>query len=103
MTTNRAHVILGASCLAFALVLAAPVRAGDAVQEAKDTVQMFKKADPSISKFFSGSAGYAVFPSVAKGAIGIGGANGSGVLFEKGNPVGKTSLTQVTVGLQLGG
>lgn len=87
------------------LLLATPARvvADDPVKEARETIEVFQKADPSISKFFSGSAGYAVFPTVGKGAIGVGGAGGSGVLFEKGNPIGKTSLAQVTVGLQLGG
>ena len=71
------------------------------VKEARDTVAVFKKADPGLSRFFEKSVGYAVFPTVGKGAVGIGGATGSGV-FEKGKAVGKTSLTQVTVGAQLG-
>jgi lipid-binding SYLF domain-containing protein len=100
---NYFRVVSVGSCLTFALILAEPVRAGDPVQEAKETIQVFRKADPGISKFFNGAAGYAVFSTVGKGAIGIGGAGGSGVLFEKGNPVGKTSLTQVTIGFQLGG
>jgi lipid-binding SYLF domain-containing protein len=100
---NYSRVVSVGSCFAVALSLAEPVRADDPVQESKETIQVFKKADPGISKFFSGSVGYAVFPTVGKGAIGIGGASGSGVLFEKGNPVGKTSLTQLTIGLQLGG
>ena len=72
------------------------------VKEARDTVAVFKKADPGLSRFFEKSVGYAVFPTVGKGAVGIGGATGSGVVFEKGKAIGKTSLTQVTVGAQLG-
>ena len=91
-----------------ALSLPAPVLAADdpaaVVKKAEEAVALFKKTDPSIEKFFGRSAGWAVFPSVAKGAIGIGGAGGSGVLFEKGGKaVGKTSLAQVTIGLALGG
>ncbi len=41
--------------------------------------------------------------TVGKGAAGIGGAYGRGVLFEHGRPTGQTSLTQVTIGAQLGG
>ena len=75
-----------------------------AVKKAEAAVALFKKTDPSIDKFFEKSAGWAVFPSVAKGAIGIGGAGGSGVLFERGGKaVGTTSLAQVTIGLALGG
>ena len=74
-----------------------------AIQKAGAAVDMFKKVDPSLDKFFKNAKGWAVFPTVGKGAIGIGGAGGSGILFEKGKAVGKTSLTQVTVGLSLGG
>jgi lipid-binding SYLF domain-containing protein len=73
------------------------------VKEAQDTVAVFKKVDPDLSRFFKSSVGYAVFPTVEKGAAGIGGATGSGIVFEKSKAVGKTSLTQVTVGAQLGG
>jgi len=77
--------------------------ADDAVKEAQDTVDMFKKTDISLDNFFSRAAGYAVFPTVGKGGLVAGGAYGSGVLFDHGQAVGKTSLTQVTVGFQLGG
>ncbi len=88
---------------ALALVPAGTARAGDPVAEAKNTIAVFKKADPGIAKFLNGSAGYAVFPTIGKGAIGIGGAGGSGVLFEGGKAIGKTSMAQVTIGFQLGG
>ena len=102
-TCNRTQSVSMGSCVALALILAEPARADDPAQQARQTIEAFKKADPGISKFFDGSAGYAVFSTVGKGAVGVGGAHGSGILFEKGNPVGKVTLTQVTVGLQLGG
>lgn len=77
--------------------------ADESVKEANDTVEMFKKTDPSLDPFFARAAGYAVFPSVGKGGLALGGAYGSGVLFDHGRAVGKTSLTQVTIGFQLGG
>ena len=89
--------------LAPLFLLANPARAADPVKEAQDTIAVFKKTDPGISRFFDEAAGYAVFPTIGKGAIGIGGAGGSGILFVRGKPVGKTSMAQVTVGLQLGG
>lgn len=61
-----------------------------------------KKADPEIQKFFDNSVGYAVFPNVGKAGIGIGGARGSGLVIVNDKVVGKTMLTQLTVGLQLG-
>jgi lipid-binding SYLF domain-containing protein len=44
-----------------------------------------------------------VFPSVKKGAAGIGAARGKGVLFEGGEAVGRSTLSQGTIGAQLGG
>ncbi len=63
----------------------------------------FKAEDPSLDRFFSDSVGYAVFPSVGKGGIGIGGAYGKGELFEGGEMIGYCDLTQGTIGFQLGG
>jgi lipid-binding SYLF domain-containing protein len=62
-----------------------------------------KKSDPGIEEFFENSAGYAVFPTVGKGAIGVGGAHGKGLVIVNDQVVGKTSLSQITVGLSLGG
>jgi lipid-binding SYLF domain-containing protein len=75
-----------------------------AVHEADETLANLKRADTALPGFLERSAGYAVFPTVAKGAVGVGGAHGSGVLFNHaGKPLGKATLNQVTVGLQLGG
>ncbi len=64
---------------------------------------MAKKADPGLQKFFDTAAGYAVFPSVGKGAVGVGGAYGRGEVFEGGKPVAYATLTQASIGLALGG
>lgn len=66
-------------------------------------VQAAKQADPGLQKFFDTAAGYAVFPSVGKGGVGVGGAYGRGELFEGGKRVGYCTLTQASIGLQLGG
>lgn len=75
----------------------------NAVKNCNITIGEFKKKDKKLDNFFKQAYGYAVFPSVGKGAIGIGGAHGNGVVYEKGKPIGDTSLTQVTIGFQLGG
>jgi lipid-binding SYLF domain-containing protein len=62
-----------------------------------------QKADPGMQKFFDGAAGYAVFPNVGKGGIGVGGAYGKGLVIVGDKAVGRSSLSQVSVGLQLGG
>jgi lipid-binding SYLF domain-containing protein len=66
-------------------------------------IATFKKTDPSLDKFFETSAGYAVFPTITKGAIGVGAAHGGGEVIVHGAVIGTTSMTQVTVGAQLGG
>lgn len=62
-----------------------------------------KKADPGIETFFENAAGYAVFPSVGKGGIVIGGAYGKGLVIVNDLVDGYTSMSQATIGLQLGG
>ncbi len=70
--------------------------------EYSDTISIFKNAGES-GNFFSTAYGYAVFPTIGKGGIVVGGAHGSGRVYEKGKVIGDSSMTQVSVGLQLGG
>jgi lipid-binding SYLF domain-containing protein len=68
-----------------------------------ETIDRFKQRDPGLKRFFDDAYGYAVFPTVGKGAIGIGGAYGKGQVFERGSLVGTSKLAQLTIGFQLGG
>jgi lipid-binding SYLF domain-containing protein len=70
--------------------------------EYSDTLSLFKNAGES-GKLLAGAYGYAVFPTIGKGGVGVGGAYGTGRVYEKGKYVGDTSMTQVTIGFQLGG
>ncbi|MFV2089722.1 MAG: YSC84-related protein [Pseudomonadales bacterium] len=67
-----------------------------------DTLQVFQQAGAS-GQLFDNSHGYALFPSIGKGGIGIGAARGKGKVYVAGQHVGNTTMTQVTIGLQLGG
>ena len=67
-----------------------------------DATKVFLNAGES-GEFFSKSYGYALFPSIGKGGVGIGGAFGKGRVYVKGKVVGDTSMSQLTAGLQLGG
>jgi len=73
------------------------------VRRAEDTIERFRQEDSGLDHFFSSSVAYAVFPTVAKGAVGIGGAHGQGVLYEAGTMTGYCDLTQGSIGFQLGG
>jgi lipid-binding SYLF domain-containing protein len=67
------------------------------------TLATARNQDPSIRDFMNTGYGYAVFPDVGKGGLGVGGAYGRGEVFEQGRMIGYTDLTQATVGLQAGG
>jgi len=67
-----------------------------------DAIKTFRHAGESAS-FFGNCYGYAVFPTIGKGGIGIGGARGTGHVYAQGALAGTTTMTQVTVGFQLGG
>jgi hypothetical protein len=67
-----------------------------------DTIEAFRNAGES-GAFFNKSYAYAVFPTVGKGGIGIGGAYGEGRVYTGGQHVGNSTMAQVTVGFQLGG
>ena len=73
------------------------------IQDCDSAKAEFIQTDPSLSKFFESAAGYVIFPNVGKGAVGIGGASGNGIAYEKGRMVGKAKMSQVSVGFQLGG
>jgi lipid-binding SYLF domain-containing protein len=72
-------------------------------EDAEASLEQAKKSDSTLAKLLSDAAGYAVFPTVGKGAIGVGGAYGKGVLYERGSFVGYCDLSQASIGFQLGG
>jgi lipid-binding SYLF domain-containing protein len=87
-------------CLVMLILIVPFARAW--ADEYSDTIKVFRDAGES-GTFFGKSYGYAVFPTIGKGAIGIGGAYGKGRVYEKGNYIGDTSMTQLSIGFQLGG
>ena len=85
-----------------AVVAVSAIAAPAYADEYSDTITLFKNAGES-GRFFNHAYGYAVFPTVGKGGVGIGGAFGKGRVYAKGKAVGETSLTQLSIGFQLGG
>lgn len=71
--------------------------------DAENAKAEFIKSDGLMQSLFDKSAGYVIFPNVGKGAIGVGGAAGNGILYENGKAVGHAKMKQVTVGFQFGG
>jgi lipid-binding SYLF domain-containing protein len=67
-----------------------------------DTANLFRNSDRSAA-FFQQSYGYAVFPTIGKGGLGVGAAHGSGHVYAEGMRIGRVSMTQLSVGFQAGG
>jgi len=70
--------------------------------EYADTISVFK-ASPEVQPFFKNCYAYAIFPTVGKAAVVVGGAYGEGKVYRQGKVTGKAKLAQGSFGLQLGG
>ena len=97
------HVLMKSFLLSLAMAFASHTALAGA--EENVSFQEAKKAfmDAGAAEMFSTAYGYALFPTIGKGGIGIGGAHGKGRVFFSGQMSGTTSMTQLTVGFQLGG
>lgn len=73
------------------------------IGDSKEAKSEFLKADPKMAGVFGNAYGYVILPNVGKGAIGVGGASGNGIVYEKGKVAGMASMKQVSIGFQLGG
>jgi len=100
------RLLNGVTGLLFLMNFSATALAGwdpnkpDEVQEA---IAAFKATDPELNIFFDKAHGYAVFPSVGKAGMGIGGAYGKGVVYEQGEEIGSTTLKHISMGFEFGG
>jgi len=105
---KAAALALVASWLIFVQGLSARA-AWDPTQEQREkaaveeTIAKFKEADSSMKVFFDKAYGYVVFPGIGKGGFIIGGGHGDGWVYEQGAHVGRATVTQITVGAQIGG
>ena len=83
------------------LAFSSPVMASD-VSDDKEAIKILTRSDV-VEKFHKSAYGYAVFPTIGKGGIGIGGAHGTGGVYKSGAKTGDVSMTQISIGFQLGG
>lgn len=86
----------------FALLFATTLTFASESEDYSSTIEVFA-ASPEAQKYFKKAYGYAVFPTVGKGGLGIGAAHGKGQVYRGGEVTGKTSLTHISIGLQAGG
>jgi len=81
----------------------APKQKSNLLRKSAEARRAFLDSDASLAIFFEKAYGYAVFPSITKAGVGIGGARGKGILYRGGKAVKKVYTTQYTVGAQFGG
>lgn len=67
-----------------------------------DTIDIYKKSE-AVQPFFENAYGYAVFPTIGKGGLGIGGAYGKGQVYQGDKVTGEVSLVKLSIGWQAGG
>ena len=104
MKMNTRNMALAVSSLIAVLPTLAAQAVDDELRaESQQALADFTKADPGLQKFFDDSAGYAVFPNVGKGGLIVGGAHGKGLVYEKTNVIGQATMTQASIGAQVGG
>jgi lipid-binding SYLF domain-containing protein len=84
-----------------ATALSVPALA-EQVEDYSETINKFK-ANPAASPYFGSAYGYAVLPTIGKGGVGVGGARGKGQVYQGGGVTGFVTMTQLSIGLQLGG
>ena len=89
--------------LALSIGNAAVAQDQELIDDSKAAIEAFIRTDSLMKNLFDHAYGYVVFPNIGKGAVGIGGAAGNGIVYEQGKMIGKSKMTQVTVGFQFGG
>ena len=71
--------------------------------EVKASIKTFVEKNPDLKAHFASAYAFAVYPKIAKGGLGIGGAGGHGLVFDDKTVIGGSKMSQATVGLQAGG
>jgi lipid-binding SYLF domain-containing protein len=87
--------------IAVSSMFGSPALADDDAADCAETLKLFQNAGESAS-YFKNSYAYAVFPTIGKAGLGIGGARGSGCVYQQGKQVGTATMTQVSFGWQAG-
>jgi lipid-binding SYLF domain-containing protein len=108
MKKNKMMRIAAFLMISAALSLPAVLQAQDSKQakmiaDSKEAKAEFIAKDELMTSLFNNSYGYVIFPNVGKGAVGVGGAAGNGIVFQQDNVIGTAKMKQVSIGFQFGG
>lgn len=100
--------LLAVAGLALGIIGCSTEPKGEAKQDAlgadvKAAIAEMEVVDPGVKELLNKSYAYAIFPSIGKGGLIVGGAYGKGEVYEKGSMIGFSDVTQASIGLQAGG
>lgn len=94
----KARLFLSGLCLSLVVLTAHAQR----VRDVSDTLELFRDI-PQVAPYFESAYGYAVWPRIGRGGLGIGASRGRGQVYVGGRFTGFSTHTEVSVGLQAGG
>jgi lipid-binding SYLF domain-containing protein len=72
------------------------------IRESRAALDRFVDQDPGLQSWIDHAHAYVVFPEIAKGGFWVGGGFGRGIVFERGEPIGRATVSQATIGPQIG-
>ncbi len=101
-TLTKSLIILAGMAVATAYAWD-PDEIAERDEKAQATKAELLETKPALQKYFDAAVGYVIIPTVGKGGIGIGGARGTGLLYEGGAITAEVTMTQLSIGFQWGG
>ena len=103
MKNFQSVLLIAAMFLSFSMIGQIGGWKADLVEDSGKALDEMIEKQPKLQSYKDKSYGYAVFPKVTKGAFGVGGAGGKGIVYKNHVPTGESTLSQVTLGFQAGG
>lgn len=100
---NKTLIATTVLLLVFSISIGQSAKELKIFKDAKKAKMALLENDESLASFFENSAGYVIFPNVGKGGLIVGGASGTGVVYEHDNVIGMADLKKLSIGLQAGG
>src|SRR5262249_47476598 len=71
--------------------------------EVTATVARLTALHPGLQQELDKAYGYVIFPSVGRASVVLGVSFGRGIVFNHGQPIGTATITELTLGVQVGG
>lgn len=100
---KRLFIVLAAPVVTILLASCATAPSKETmIRDARATLERFVERDRGIQRWADQAHGYAIFPDIGKGGLLVGGGFGRGMVFRDGQPIGESTVSQATIGAQIG-